>query len=57
MNQRADSWKKNLQLNGAKALIDRQGWLLSHTMRCGMAENRIEMASEGVDERFSERLK
>jgi hypothetical protein len=53
MNQRADSWKKNLQLNRAKALIDRQGWLLSHTMRCGMAKNRIEPAPEGVDERFS----
>jgi hypothetical protein len=53
MNQCADSWKKNLQLNRAKALIDRQGWLLSHTMRCGMAKNRIEPAPEGVDERFS----
>jgi hypothetical protein len=53
MNQRADSWKKNLQLNGAKALIDRQGWLLSHTVRCDMAENRIETVPEGADERFS----
>jgi len=46
MNQRADSWKKNLQLNVAKPLIDRRGWLLSHTMRCGMAENRIETARD-----------
>jgi hypothetical protein len=53
MNQRTDSWKKNLQLNGAKALIDRQGWLLSHTVRCGMAANRIEAAPEGIDKRFS----
>src|ERR1700692_4749946 len=46
MNQRADSWKKNLQLNVAKPLIDRRGWLLSHTMRCGIAENRIETARD-----------
>jgi hypothetical protein len=52
MNQHADSWKKNLQLNRAKVLIDREGWLLSHTMRCGMANNRIEPAPEGGDERF-----
>src|ERR1700722_20795428 len=56
MNQRADSWKENLQLNGAKALIDRQGWLLSHTMRCGMAENLIERRLRGVDARFPGRL-
>ena len=33
MNQRADSRKKNLELIVAKPLINRQRWLLSHTMR------------------------
>jgi hypothetical protein len=34
MNQRADSWKKNLLLIVAKPLIYRPRWLLSHTVRC-----------------------
>src|SRR5664279_456928 len=32
MNQRADSWKKNLQSIVAKPLINQRGWLLSHTL-------------------------
>ncbi|MGB9115695.1 hypothetical protein [Bradyrhizobium sp.] len=31
MNQRADSWKKNLQLIVPKPLIYQRGWILSHT--------------------------
>jgi hypothetical protein len=41
MNQRADSRKKNLELIVTKPLINRQRWLLSHTMRCSRGENRI----------------
>jgi hypothetical protein len=41
MNQRADSWKKNLRLIVAKPLIDWGSWLLSHTVRCDTAKNRI----------------
>jgi hypothetical protein len=52
MNQRADSWKKNLQPNVAKALINQRGWLLSHTMRCSRSKNRIRKAFEGVVARF-----
>ena len=44
MNQRADSWKKNLELIVAKPLINRLRWLLSHIMRCNRGENRIEKA-------------
>jgi hypothetical protein len=46
MNQRADSLKKNLQLIGAKPLINRRRWLLSHIMRCNRGENRIERCFE-----------
>ena len=45
MNQRADSRKKNLQLIVVRPLINRQPWLLSHTMRCNRGENRIQNAS------------
>ncbi len=38
MNQRADSRKKNLQLIVVRPLINRQPWLLSHTMRCNRGE-------------------
>jgi len=43
MNQHADSWKKNLRLIVAKPLIDSESWLLSHTVRCDTAKNRIVM--------------
>ena len=43
MNQRADSRKKNLELIVAKPLINRQRWLLSHTMRRSRGENRIQL--------------
>jgi len=43
MNQRADSRKKNLELIVAKPLINRQRWLLSHTMRRSRDENRIQL--------------
>jgi hypothetical protein len=42
MNQRADSWKKNLHSIVAKPLIYQRGWLLSHTLalRQGRKSNR-----------------
>jgi hypothetical protein len=44
MNQRADSGKENFHLIVAKPLIRLWGWLLSHTLCCSRAENRIEKA-------------
>jgi hypothetical protein len=38
MNQRADSWKENIQLIVAKPLIYLVRWLLSHTSRRGARE-------------------
>jgi hypothetical protein len=39
MNQRADSWKKNLETMVAKRRINPGGWLLSHTLRCSRRMN------------------
>jgi hypothetical protein len=50
MNQRADSWKENFQPIVAKPLIRLWGWLLSHTMRCTRAGNRIEKALRDANE-------
>jgi hypothetical protein len=44
MNQRGDSWKKNLQLMEDKTLVYLDGGLLSHTMRRTRVENSIKKA-------------
>jgi hypothetical protein len=40
MNQRADSWKKNLRQNKENPMIYLLHWLLSHTVRRSRPENR-----------------
>src|ERR1700687_4417055 len=53
MNQRADSWKKNLGPIVAKPLNNERRWLLSHTLRCNRGENGVEKAFDRVIARFS----
>src|ERR1700687_3105480 len=53
MNQRADSWKKNLGPIVAKPLNNERRWLLSHTVRCNRGENGVEKAFDRVIARFS----
>ena len=40
MNQRADSLKENVTAAAKRPLICHQGCFLSHTMRCGIGQNK-----------------
>ena len=44
MNQRGDSWKKNLLAIAAKPQICRKCWFLSHTTRRNATEGRMDRA-------------